>query len=210
MRNDAAIPSTPDIVRLCVWFDVDQISSSLGYELVVVPSTPPDPNPRFGRRACSLYFVWNEQMQLDVAGYIAKDSKFATFRILECCLVTRPQLVLLAQDGAMAFAAPSPFAQTNRMASYRLPLDFSEKKFTYPDGNSIVTQTWQHHLDVCDQDGRWEMSFLLMVSVEPSDGTAAHIRVFTFDPETEVGGIIRCDPLNASGAVPANAAVTPR
>ena len=194
MPNAAIVPPAQNAVLLSVWFDVDQISSSLGYEVNVIPaavapSDTPNPNPRFGRRAGALYFMQGEQLQLEVVAHsLGRASDFESFRILECCIMTRPQLVELALAcPVMKFAAPSPFVQPNGMTSYTLPLDFCDQGSVRVGDDLTIRQRWNQCLDVCRANGRWELSFVLMVAIVRSDERKEQIRVFTFDPESEVG-----------------------
>ena len=51
-----------------------------------------------------------------------------------------------------------------------------------------IRQEWKHNLDVGYTAGRWELSFVMTVRIMRGEDTQPELRVFSFDPESSVGG----------------------
>jgi len=51
-----------------------------------------------------------------------------------------------------------------------------------------IRQEWKHNLDVGHANGRWELSFVMTVRITRGEGEQPELRVFSFDPESSVGG----------------------
>lgn len=180
-------PPSQAILRLS--FGADQDGSDLSHVVVRDAPTTPNPNPDVGVHADSLYFSPGEQVRVQVIGRAQKGSSFDSFQIIDCVIITRPQVVQRGVGLATKYAAPSPFLQAVG-ASYSLALDFHA--FINPldkDGERVVVQNWKHTLDVGLTPGMWELSLLLTVRITRGPGSVDEVRVLSFDPETEVGSI---------------------
>ncbi|GJI91261.1 hypothetical protein [Duganella hordei] len=169
-------------VMLTVGFDADQISDQLAFKFASTDGQQPvHPTGLFEGE---IYFCQGEIFHIRVIGS-GRQASFTGYQIIDCCVVTRP-LVLQVQPGKTPrYAPPGPFTQQIG-ASYPLALDFTsdavdDKKLR------LVTQNWKHTLDVGNVLGRWEMSLLLTVRIFRGIDMQDEIRVFSFDPETEVG-----------------------
>jgi len=172
-------------VTLRVSFDAEQISSRLNW--VFIPESRPD----FGTHAGSILLDHGEVLSVEVVGSgLVKPGGFSGFELIECCLFTRPQVVQLGGSVRTAFAPPSPFVGV-KGACYT----YSGKTRPGPAPAALpgateqwltVVETLSDQLTVGDSDGRWEMSFLLTVSLLWHDAPSTR-RVFYFDPESEVG-----------------------
>ena len=179
-------------VTLKLSFDADQNGSGLAHALVRDGSGTPDPNPTHGKYADSLYFAPGEQLSVQVTGSGARKLGFDSFQIIDCVFITRPQVVQRGSDLPTKYAAPSPFQQ-GIGACYPMALDF----YAVP-GNSgiepihtderIVTQYWKRTLDIGLTPGLWSLSFSMTVRITRGLGAVDEVRVFSFDPEAEVGG----------------------
>jgi hypothetical protein len=107
MTSPPLTSSTPS-VTLTVWFDADQISSQLDYSLKRGDNGGTDPEPRQGKHAGAAYFTQGEKVRLHVVGSGSKNN-FKSFKIVQCCIITRPQITQCGDGTPTLFAAPSPF-----------------------------------------------------------------------------------------------------
>ncbi|NHZ91817.1 hypothetical protein F2P45_22830 [Massilia sp. CCM 8733] len=170
-------------------FDINQIGETLEWSF---SRKDGDGNPVKGRYAGAIYFTVGEKMKVRVraGGYEA----FESFKVLDCCLITRPQIIAIAPGGLASYAVPSPFAGVVG-ASAEIPADEfvpGRSADTEEDGRRYHTkvQKWENFLTVAEATGRWEISFALTVEITRSSGNVER-RVFVFDPEGQVGaGII--------------------
>lgn len=169
-------------VTLTIGFDADQISDQLAFKF-----TSPDgqqPVHPTGLFEGEIYFCEGEIFHLQVIGSGRKDS-FSAFQIVDLCLITRPMLVAIELGKTVRYASPSPFTQQIG-ASYAVPLDFTSDAIEILE-KRLVTQDWKRTLNVGNAQGRWDMSLVMTVRIFRGPLLPDEIRVFSFDPETEVG-----------------------
>ncbi|MRX09948.1 hypothetical protein GJ697_19090 [Pseudoduganella sp. FT25W] len=180
------IPFPKDVV-LTVGFDADQISDQLVHQF-----TSPDgqqPVHPTGMFEAEIYFCESEVFHFRVVGSGKKD-RFTSFQVIDACLVTQPKPLYIRpgehqQPPTVRYSAPSPFVQPIG-ATYQMALDFtSDAEETLTD--RIVTQEWKRTLNVGNSQGRWEMSLILTVRIFRGGAIEPDVRVFSFDPESEVG-----------------------
>lgn len=181
-------------VRLELNFDADQITSDLTHRLVRVSPDAPDPAPRTGSRADSMYFAPGERLSLHITGYGAASvpeapgKEFVSFQVIDCVIVTRPQVIQRGRGLETQYAAPSPFLQAVG-ACYPVELDFTATAGgLLENGARSVTQSWKRTLDVGLNPGCWQLSLVLTIRIMRGQGTVHELRVLSFDPEAEVGG----------------------
>lgn len=175
---------------LTVRFDVDQISPQLNYKLdrllensngVVVP-----PEPQEGVYAGCLYFYRGEQVLLRVVATGTAD--FTGFDVVECCMVTEPQIIQCGPTVPTVYSAPSMFVK-EAGAVYVVKGHYSSSTEPLTDGRHMVIRDWDGQAKVTSEDGRWELSFYLTVRISRA-GVRDELRVFSFDPETQVGDAV--------------------
>ncbi|MGK5027526.1 hypothetical protein [Janthinobacterium sp. RB2R34] len=172
-------------------FDADQRGSGLGHTLTRISSTTPDPTPRVGVHADGLYFAPGEQLLLRVTASGAAEKNnadaFDSFQIIDCVIITRPQVIQRGAGLASKYSPPSPFLQAIG-SCYPLQLDFraTVNPLTH-DNVRIVSQDWKGSLDIGVSPGMWDLSLVLTVRITRGPGAISEVRVFWFDPETEVG-----------------------
>lgn len=181
-------------VLLELHFDADQNGSDLSHSLRRITPGAPDPEPSTGVHADSMYFAPGEQVSLRVTGHgsagtgVPADRKFVSFQVIDCVIITRPQVVQRGEGVPTMYAPPSPFQQAVG-ACYPLELDFSPSLNGLSHaGERTVTQTWKRTLDVAITPGLWELSLVMTVRITRGPGSVTELRVLSFDPETEVGG----------------------
>jgi hypothetical protein len=173
-------------------FDIDQIGGKLEWSF---SRKDGDGNPIKGKYAGGIYFTTGEVMRVRVKA--GSWTKLTSFKVLDCTLITLPQIVELEPKKKAKFAPPSIFVSTTAPApeikvigaSINLPgNEFEESVGPLPEPGaySEISRQWDKHLTVGQTEGRWELSFVLTVRVE-QEGKAPCERVFYFDPETEVG-----------------------
>jgi hypothetical protein len=171
-------------------FDIDQVGGTLEWHF---ERRDHDGNPITGKYAGGIYYTIGEEMRVRVKA--GSRNKLASFKILDCTLITRPQIVEIAPKKKAKFAPPSPFITTVTPevviigASINLPGEEFKRDGIVPPtpaGYSEIALLWNKHLTVGQNEGRWEFSFVVTVQVTPEDGPACE-RVFSFDPEMDVG-----------------------
>ena len=167
-------------------FDIDQVGSTLEYHFW---RRDKQGNPIEGKDAGSIYFTVGEKFYIQVKAGSKKP--FRSFDILDCCIISAPQIYQCGPEIATVYAPPSPFAAEMpgevRGASINLPAKQFEPRMVAPkDGYYQIVQNWTDHLTVAGLAARWEISFIITVRVTPQDGDS-YLRVFSFDPEAVVG-----------------------
>ncbi|PKB21614.1 hypothetical protein [Janthinobacterium sp. 64] len=182
-------------MKLSVHFDADQITNQLDYNFTSCDGTA---DPRHGPYMGGVHFQQGQHVYLDVNCCGSKESGFTSFQIVDCCLITVPQLTQIGANVPTRYSPPSPFLQALG-ATYNLPLDFeSQVLLEDPTDPALpvlrrIRQEWKHTLDVGHAKGRWELSFVLTVRIFRSEQDLPELRVFSFDPEASVGGTIGWD-----------------
>ncbi|HYD82215.1 MAG TPA: hypothetical protein VEC06_20615 [Paucimonas sp.] len=170
-------------VTLTIGFDADQISDQLSFKFTGDGGARPmHPTGLF---AGEIYFNEGEILHLEVLGGGNKE-RFSSFQVLDCCMVTIPQLSAYSPGVLTRHAPPSPFVQSIG-ATCKLPLDFSvDVEYPRPDYR-LIKQSWKHTLDVGTTLGRWDLSLVLTVRIVRGPLMQEEVRVFYFDPEAQVG-----------------------
>jgi hypothetical protein len=185
-------------------FDIDQIGETLEWRF---SRKDGDGNPITGRYAGGIYFTVGEKMYIHIQAI--NKNRFKGFEVLDCCLITRPQIYVTGPEVRTIFAPPSPFIGNDRVQVNGASIDVPARQFVRqadadaeasyfgeltrqdgagvdPDGFFTVEQVWDNHLEAGKFTGRWEISFVITVKITLEDGKS-HKRVFSFDPEGEVG-----------------------
>jgi len=169
-------------------FDIDQIGETLEWSFYREDGHG---NPIKGHYAGSVYFTVGEltRVRVKAGGY----SRFVGFEVLDCTLITRPQITQIGAGLRTEFAVPSPFISTADITvtgatislppSQFLPADVPKPEPEYTE----YAREWSKELTVGSATGRWEISFVLTVAIQRVLGGKPELRVFTFDPEGEVG-----------------------
>lgn len=177
-------------MKLSVHFDVDQITNQLDYSFTSCDGTA---DPRHGPYMGGVHFQQGQHVYLDVTCCGSEKSGFTSFQIVDCCIISVPQLTQIGPKVPTVYSPPSPFLQAVG-ATYSLPLDFEAKILLGEQGDPAqpplrrIRQEWKHNLDVGYATGRWELSFVMTVRIMRGEGVQPELRVFSFDPESSVGG----------------------
>lgn len=181
-------------------FDIDQLGQTLEWRF---SRKDGQGNPVKGRYAGGIYFTVGELTRVRVRA--GSFSKFKGFKVLDCTLITMPQLVQIGKATPTKFAPVSPFVSTASIgiagASVSLPAAQFVPSAVHPDDpeyNEFALE-WNSALTVGEQTGRWEIAFVLTVEIERADGTTEQ-RAFSFDPEGEVGTTVSPPRITAQAA----------
>lgn len=175
-------------IVLSMSFDVDQNSDNLIWALKApeLSSSNDGSISQYGVGAGSVKFFQGENVMLEVKGGGSYTDGFTSFQIIECCLITRPKVVVAGADIPTRYASPSPFLQSIG-SSYIFENDyFSAVNDDDDDQYRTITQTWKRSLNIEHTNGTWELSLNLTVRILRGYGSP-EIRVFRFDPEVQVG-----------------------
>jgi hypothetical protein len=168
-------------LTLSVWFDVDQTNDNLRWALS--PDTVPAGTPGAG----GLMFANGDTVTLVVTAYgSAARSRLSDFDVISACVSTKPYVLSMGKGVPTRYPAPSPFEQS-RGASF-----IYEGPFDPVDGDPVdkaITIIKRAHtpLNVNVAEGRWELSLLLTVAIKRGAEFDPVARVFSFDPECQVG-----------------------
>jgi hypothetical protein len=169
-------------VVLSVSFDVQQISQRLDWQFTRDGTPVP-----FGTGANTglLPFTEGDKFSLIVTGN-SHNAVLQSLAITQCHLVCRP--ILYSKHAhlgsAGSYPPPSPFNGTSAVIDF-LP----QGPGASASGNASAMQWPAPGIFSCNAVGRWEMSLILtaQIALNPSAGPYDTYRVFTFDPECEVG-----------------------
>ncbi|MET0265994.1 MAG: hypothetical protein ABW202_10285 [Duganella sp.] len=190
-------PAKPNQLRLKIRFDADQETDQLSFKLRQLSDDSeetditPSPNPRRGTNADSLYFNPGDELHVQIVGGGEHNRRtntgFQSFQILQCALISRPQVSVRGHGVRTQWSPPSPFTQSSCAIS-PLSLDFAPHVVSDEEDYLKVALDWKHTLNVGLTHGMWELSFYLTVKISRADSAEDQIRVLIFDPEAEVGG----------------------
>ncbi|HDS1578109.1 hypothetical protein WG628_09735 [Stenotrophomonas maltophilia] len=173
-------PPVADAAIIRVSFDIDQVSSDLLWQAAVA-KTHRDLYSPVGRYAGAVHFREGDTVSVEVTGYGRSGTLLST-NILDAMLYTVPH------TSGERFSAPSPFSSVRATT----PIEQWQPARIEHDrepGFSASVQRSLTPLTVVQDDGRWKLSLILTVVIErlTKAGPQQEIRVFSFDPEAEVG-----------------------
>jgi hypothetical protein len=173
-------------IVLSIGFDVDQNSDNLVWAIKKLDtnSSAEEQTTQYGVGAGAVKFFQGENVMLEVQSGGTFASGFTSFQIIECCLITRPKIVLAGSGVTTRYASPSPFLQSIG-SSYVFENDYFSR-VADKDNYRTITQIWKRSLNIEHTDGTWELSLNLTVRILRGYGPP-DVRVFRFDPEVQVG-----------------------
>jgi hypothetical protein len=166
-----------------VSFDISQESERLDWTILDSEHQPVQKST--GLETGQFMLDVNDTMRLNVVAnsYL---KQLTSVHIIDCHLIHRP--VMFSSRGNPAHLAgkypyPSPFFNPATMANGQ------GATFSFGQGQATGTQSqmsWDSDaaLTILNR-GRWQMSFIMTVAIETAKGL--EYRVFSFDPETQVG-----------------------
>lgn len=161
-----------------VSFDIGQISSDLLWHAFDDHSKR-NLCSRFGRYASAVHLCEGDGVKINVTAYGRIEDKF-TIDVKDAVLCTIP-----ITGSVTKFFAPSPFSR-NR-ATITLDDWDAAGSLVVGDKHSRVVQSTSTSLEVLHKEGRWKLSLIITVLITRADAKKPEIRVFSFDPEAEIG-----------------------
>ena len=193
-------------IAISLNFDFEQCNQMLTWKAVNEETHRSAYHDR-GPHAGGMYLPVNESISIIVTGGAMRSSipHNWTFKVVQCYLITLPHEKYARLKHGRQFALPSPFvAPADQAAGAVRDIPASVFAGPFPDNNAtngmytasffearnILTVIPKTQPQIDDLEGRWELTFILTVQVIPADGSAPFLRVFSFDPETEVGSAI--------------------
>jgi hypothetical protein len=186
----------PQHATISLSFDYQQRNQQLSWHAV---EDGHNARHSHGPHAGGMWFDPGTQVDVLVTGGTVEEtlSQSLGFSIVQCCIVTRPHAYDLTRNFGRQFAPPSPFeAPHGQAAAVVMVTDFQPEKAT-PDAAGVLyySRAYRSAQPLTVAGGaagqaflhRWEMSFVLTVQIVDERSGARTLRVFTYDPETEVG-----------------------
>ena len=168
-------PSIPvNVPALIVSFDAEQIGDQLSWGVI---DGLQDIWQCYGKHAGSVYFETGCDLTVVLQGYGDK-SNFLGFEVLDATIVSTPR----SYDPPTSTA--SPFKGGRGATRVR---DFAYFDAA-PDSraNRMYMLAFSTSLKVAGTPGAWKLSMVLTVCIHYKDSNS-ETRVFTFDPEAQVG-----------------------
>ena len=174
-------PSEFTIIR--VSFDIDQINSFLIWNVFEVQGAR-NPYSTQGRHAGAIHFSKDELILVQVTAFGLPDV-FESMNVLDAMIYTVPHT-----DGDR-YSVPSPFSSCRATAPIVGWARAEAASDAHADSTrKVITHRSMKPLIVTEKDGRWRFSLILTMEIIrklPHGDKRKEIRVFTFDPEIQVG-----------------------
>lgn len=183
---------TQPLMTLTARFDVNQVDDGIDWLFADIDSNSnndrtPD-NPHWNR---DIDFSAGQNFRVSISASDKEKTGFESLEVVDCCIITLPRILCCGPNTRTYYGPPSLFIDAEGKelgALYRFdPSAFSvHSTGADPAKGHQVTLLWNDHLTVGKYNGSWELSFYVTVRIKRADGTE-QLRVFCFDPETEVG-----------------------
>lgn len=156
-----------------VSFDIDQVSSDLAWN--IDNARHENRLKRLGRFAGAVRLDFDDTVKIKVTAF-ARQGDLYGMTVLDAMLYTIPYHTHRY--------LPSPFSNSSATASIG---QWQPAERVRGDTYDSLTHTSLTPLRVVQTQGRWQMSLVITVLIQRSAGDAQEVRVFSFDPETEIG-----------------------
>lgn len=169
-----------DAAIIRVSFDIEQISSDLVWRAADATSNR-DLYGAVGRFAGAVHLRQDDAVTVQVTAY-GREEALVNINVLDAMLYTVPH------TSGRTLCAPSPFSKVRATTPVEqwAPAEIHhchERKLKLAVQKSLTP------LQVVATDGRWKLSLIITVLIERAiaQNKFSEIRVFSFDPEAEVG-----------------------
>ena len=201
MTSAIAKPPGPPPMKLTVSFDVNQVRDRVNWNFCDTRATTED--PLRGDWHNDIRFQPGQTFQIELHVYGLQHPLQADLEgvhVVDCCLITLPQIKECGHDRHTKYHSPSPFApatygpSTPRGALVSIPgQDFSKTDsvsdtiFNDPSYGAEIPLVlrWNNTLTVGNELAHWDLSFYVTIELKRKKN-GRHYRVFYFDPESEV------------------------
>lgn len=190
------------LMALTVTFDVNQIRPRVNWQFSQVKKPAGNTDEPQGSWRNNIQFIPGQQFRIELVMQNFYDKPLTSVRVIDCCLITRPQIRSCGPGQTPQFAPPSPFVSASLAPMGALvsipPDEFQPAAKPLvpvppeapipPGGKSGVNHVliWDGHLVVGSVQSHWDLTFYVTVGIERAPGQIDY-RVFYFDPESEVG-----------------------
>jgi len=183
---------TQPLMALTARFDVNQVDDGIDWLFDDIDSVGvgdrTQEDPHWNR---DINFSVDQQFRIAISASDKEKTGFESLEVVDCCVITRPQILSCGEGVRTRYAPPSLFTDDSGKrlgALYQIdPSQFSvHSTGIEPTKGRRVTLLWNGHLTVGGFNGFWELAFYVTVSIKRAHEEAAQLRVFYFDPEAEI------------------------
>jgi len=180
-------------MTLTARFDVNQIDDGIDWVFADLESVTnaehSQVEPQWNR---DIQFSAGQEFRIAITASDKDNTGFESLEIVDCCLITRPQILSCGQGQRTRYGPPSLFASSSSSqlgAVYQIePYAFTvHSSGIDPQKGKRITLLWNGQLTVGPYNGFWDLSFYLTVRIKRVGGQPDQLRVFYFDPESEIG-----------------------
>lgn len=184
---------TQPLMALNARFDVNQIDDSIDWLFADLDSSIDASNSwtesQWNR---DIEFSINQKFRIAITASDKEKTGFESLEIIDCCIITRPGILSCGPDERTYYAPPSLFVSESGEqigALYKIdPSNFSVHSTGIdPEKGRKITLLWDGHLTTGPYNGTWDLSFYVTVRIRRAEEKSGQLRVFYFDPETEIG-----------------------
>ena len=180
------------LMALMARFDVNQIDDGVNWLFADIESVTSDhalEDPHWNR---DIDFSVGQDFRIAIAASDEEKTGFESLEVIDCCLITRPQILSCGPELRTRYAPPSLFVDSSgQQLGALVPIEPSEFSVHSTGVDSKkgrkITLLWDGHLTVGPYNGFWDISFYVTVSIRRTGEENPQLRVFYFDPEGEVG-----------------------
>ncbi|WP_313171616.1 hypothetical protein [Massilia oculi] len=184
---------TQPLMTLAARFDINQVDDGIDWLFTDINSIEnverTTGDPHWNR---NIEFSAGQDFRIAIIAGDEGKTGFESLEVIDCCLITRPRIISCGPNVRTWYAPPSLFSINNGNqlgALYRIePSDFSvHSNGIDPAKGRKITLLWNDQLTVGPYNGFWEFSFYVTVNIKRAGEETGQLRVFYFDPETEIG-----------------------
>lgn len=183
---------TQPLMTLAARFDINQVDDGIDWlftdinSIETIERTSGDPH--WNR---NVEFSAGQDFRIAIVADDQEKTGFESLEVIDCCIITRPQIISCGPNVRTWYAPPSLFVDSNGNelgALYSIvPSAFAVHSTGIdPEKGRKVTLLWDGNLTVGKYNGFWDLSFYVTVSIKRAGESIAQRRVFYFDPESEV------------------------
>ena len=184
---------TQPLMTLTARLDVNQVDDGIDWLFADIDSFDnadrSSGDPHWNR---DIEFSAGQQFRIAITASDKEKTGVESIEVVDCCIITLPQILCCGKGERTRYAPPSLFVDEDGKqlgALYPIaPAAFSEHSTGIdPTGGRRITLLWNGHLTVGKYNGFWELSFYVTIRIKRTGEDESQLRVFCFDPESEVG-----------------------
>lgn len=184
---------TQALMTLAARFDVNQVDDGVNWVFTDLESiTDIDRAPADPQWNRDVSFSAGQEFRLAIAASDYDKTGLESLDVVDCCIITRPRIRRCGPEVRTSYSPPSLFVAPDGGqlgAIYQIdPSTFSvHSSGIDPTKGKRITLLWNGQLTVGPYNGYWEFSFYVTVRIKRAGEDEPQLRLFYFDPETEVG-----------------------